>query len=380
VFPTGPACSGPDRAALPPAGTCTRINRPWVHTIYPPVAEAYFLLVHELSPPGARHQPFQIGGAVLSVGTTAVLLALLRRRGLNPGHAALWAWCPAVPLEAVNNAHVDVLAVLLTLAALAAHTASPRRGAGGMLLGAAIAAKLLPAIVLPALCTGLFADTRFRAASLRAARITAPAVVVTGLSYLPYLLVSRSSVLGYLGGYAREEGYDDPGTGGRFALLRPFVPDAWTVPVVVVVMAAVIACVLRRGDPRRPWSAATAVTGIAFLLLTPGYPWYALLLVAPAALAGRAEWLPVAAAGQAVYLLGQVTANPLLSTWAYGLAATIVLAAAVLRARHRRDLEREGYRGGFAGAARRRALRRSTISRRPATAAVTPRSSSQSAR
>ena len=46
------------------------------------------------------------------------MLAGLRwlRRDLR--WAALWAWCPTVALEAGNNAHVDVVAVLLTLAAL----------------------------------------------------------------------------------------------------------------------------------------------------------------------------------------------------------------------------------------------------------------------
>src|SRR6266702_1878260 len=39
------------------------------------------------------------------------------------------------------------------------------------------------------------------------------------------------------------------------------------------------------------------MTGTALLLPSPAYPWYALLLVALAALAGRAEWLPLAAAG-----------------------------------------------------------------------------------
>lgn len=53
LFPTGAACAGPDRAPIPgggPAPHCTRINRPAVHTIYPPVAEAYFLVVDRLSP------------------------------------------------------------------------------------------------------------------------------------------------------------------------------------------------------------------------------------------------------------------------------------------------------------------------------------------
>ncbi|MFD8963872.1 hypothetical protein ACFV0C_02525, partial [Streptomyces sp. NPDC059568] len=116
LFPHGAACTGPGRAPVA-AGTCTRINRPQVPTIYPPVAEGYFLLVHELSPRDVRHKGLQTGAALLSVMTAGALLMILRRRG-DPRNAAYWAWCPAVPVEAVNNAHVDVLAVLLSVVAL----------------------------------------------------------------------------------------------------------------------------------------------------------------------------------------------------------------------------------------------------------------------
>jgi hypothetical protein len=94
--------------------------------------------------------------------------------------------------------------------------------------------------------------------------------------------------------------------------------------------------VLRRGDPARPWSGALTVTGTAFLLLTPGYSWYALLLVALVALDGRAEWLTVAAAGAAAYVTGRAFASPgAVSTTAYACAALAVLAGRAWRRRDR---------------------------------------------
>lgn len=80
LFPRGAACTGPDRTPVTER-RCTRINRPQVPTIYPPVAEGYFLLVHELSPPGVRHKGLQTGAALLSVMTSGALLMILRRRG-----------------------------------------------------------------------------------------------------------------------------------------------------------------------------------------------------------------------------------------------------------------------------------------------------------
>ncbi|GAA1017787.1 hypothetical protein Aple_028260 [Acrocarpospora pleiomorpha] len=323
LFPTGDACREPGHAPLPTGG-CTRLNRPTAHTIYPPVAEAYFLLVHALSPPGARHKPLQVGGALLSI---CVTIALLRRR---PGHAAYWAWCPAVPLEAVNNAHADVLGVLLTV--LAFLVVRRRRALGGALLGSGIAVKLLPAVTLPGALSGVL--SRDRPSRDRLSRdqwfrdtltVVAPAAAVAALAYLPYVLASHASVFGYLTGYVREEGYDDASARDRYALVRLVVPDGWALPVVAALLLVVTLLVLRHGDPDRPWRGALLVTGAAFLLLTPGYSWYALLLVALVALDGRWEWLGIPLAGAAKYLTAGSAIGGATGTIAYGLAALAVI-------------------------------------------------------
>ncbi|MFD8638435.1 glycosyltransferase 87 family protein [Streptomyces sp. NPDC059533] len=322
LFPTGRACGAPDLSPVS-EGVCTRINRPRVHTIYPPAGELYFLLVHGLSPEGVRHKALQTGGAVLAVTTTPVLLRILRRRG-DPRTAAYWAWCPAIAVEAVNNAHADVLAVLLSVIALGLTVR--HRARGGAVLGLAIAVKLLPAVLLPGALSGV------RRPRDAAATLLPAAAVLTAL-YLPYVLLSHSSVLGYLGGYADEEGYQDASAGDRYALLRLLLPDSWAVPAVVAGMLAVSLHVIRRGDPERPWSGALLVTGTAFLLTTPGYSWYALLLIALVALDGRWEWLGVAVAGAAAYLTGR--AVPYTGATAYAIAALAVLCGWAARRRAR---------------------------------------------
>ncbi|WP_443732263.1 glycosyltransferase 87 family protein [Streptomyces endocoffeicus] len=391
LFPRGSSCHGPDRAPVraaperptpkhpaperptpgavpradpepdhPPSASaepqCTRLNRPSVHTIYPPAAEGYFLLVHRSAPSGSTLLPLQTGGALLSVATTAVLLAAARRRRdprLATARAALWAWCPAVPVEAVNNAHIDALGVLLTVAGL---VAVPRRRAlGGALLGAATAAKLLPAVTLPGALSGVLATgTGVLATSTgspaspagrtrRAAAVVLPATAVVALGYLPYVLLSHSSVLGYLTGYVAEEGYETGATAAddknRYALLRLLHPDpeTWALPVIAAVLVMVVARVLLRGDPQRPWRGALVVTGTAFLLMTPGYPWYALLVVALVALDGRWEWLGLPLAGVAQYVTARaVDDGAWVGTLGYAVAAAAVMAGWALRARQAR--------------------------------------------
>ncbi|WP_078957291.1 glycosyltransferase 87 family protein [Streptomyces iranensis] len=392
LFPQGTACHGPDRAPVRPAPEhptpvrptpeqptpgaavragpepdrppsasaepqCTRLNRPSVHTIYPPAAEGYFLLVHRSAPSGSTLLPLQTGGALLSVATTAVLLAAARRRRdprLATARAALWAWCPAVPVEAVNNAHVDALGVLLTVAGL---VAVPRRRAlGGALLGAATAVKLLPAVTLPGALSGVLATavpkpltalkrpaespTSPTAAIRRAAAVVLPATAVVALGYLPYVLLSHSSVLGYLTGYVAEEGYETGSTAAadknRYALLRLLHPDpeAWALPVIAAALLVVVAWVLLRGDPQRPWRGALVVTGAAFLLMTPGYPWYALLVVALVALDGRWEWLGLPLAGVAQYVTARaVDDGAWVGTLGYAVAGAAVMTGWALRAR-----------------------------------------------
>ncbi|MFF6772071.1 glycosyltransferase 87 family protein [Streptomyces sp. NPDC012637] len=332
LFPDGAACAhGRDLAPLA-GGLCTRINRPAVHTIYPPAGEGWFLLVHALSPSDVRHKALQTGGAVLSLSVTGLLVLALRRRG-DPRRAAWWAWCPAVPVEGVNNAHADVLAVLFSVCALV--VVARRRTAGGTLLGLAIAAKLLPALLLPGVLSGVRRPRE-------ALAVLGPAAVTVAALYLPYVLLSQGSVLGYLGGYAEEEGYDDAGAGGRYALVRLVVPDAWALPAVLLGLAVVSVLVVVRGDPERPWRGALVTAGTAFLLLTPGYSWYALLLVALVALDGRWEWLGVALAGAVAYLAGPGAGGGAV-TAAYGAAALAVCGGWWVR---RRPDARRHARGG----------------------------------
>ncbi|MFI7112554.1 glycosyltransferase 87 family protein [Nonomuraea sp. NPDC050227] len=321
LFPA--ACDAPSLWPLP-GGGCTRINRPTEPTIYPPVAQGYFLLVHWLSPDGVRHKALQLGGFAAAV---AVLAILCRAAGAR--RAAYWAWCPAVPVEAVNNAHVDMLGVLLVVLAF---TAVRGRGA---LLGAAVAAKLLPVTALPGALSGVLSGVLSGGpgggvAWRRVLGVVGPAGLVIALSYLPYVLVSGASVAGYLPGYLKEERYDGPGGGNRYAVLRLFVPDGWAPWAAVALLVLVVLAVLRYGDADRPWRGALLVSGSLLLLFTPGYSWYALLVVALAALDGRWEWLGVALAGAVAYTAGPAAPGTP-GTPAYAVAALVVLAGWAVR-------------------------------------------------
>jgi Glycosyltransferase family 87 len=327
-FCVGAGVPEPGYPGLTMAPGCTRINRPTVPTIYPPVAEFYFLALHYVTPVWAGSTPVQAAAGACAVLVTLLLLAGLwwLRRDLR--WAALWAWCPTVALEAGNNAHVDVVAVLLTLAALLvlALRGTRRRGAllGGTLLGLAIATKMTPVLVGPAVL-------KRRWASVAGAAAGAVAVV-----YLPHVLAVGSKVIGFLPGYLQQEGYD---SGQRFALISLFATGKLAIVIAVLLLAVTGLAVIRFSDPDRPWQAAVVMTGMALIVTTPKYQWYAILLVMLVVLDGRPEWLALAAGGY----LG---AEPHLGRWrevphavviGYGLATLFIALVTLLRwllARH----------------------------------------------
>jgi len=273
-----------DPAAELAAG-CTAINRPTVPTIYPPVAEAYFLGVHYLPGGSDSSTPIQATTALVAVLVTALLLFGLRRLGRDVRTAALWSWCPMVALEAGNSAHVDVVAAGLAAAAifvLATARTTRRTILGGILLGLAIATKLTPVLTVPALL-------RRRWFTVAAAASSAFIAV-----YVPHLLAVGSKVIGFLPGYLQQEDYT---SGTRYGIIGLVVTGPLASAMAVLILAAVALAVLQFGDPDRPWQGAVVMTAAALAVTTPRFQWYALLLVMLVAFDGRLEWLAFAAGG-----------------------------------------------------------------------------------
>ncbi|MEU4292390.1 hypothetical protein AB0E63_29545 [Kribbella sp. NPDC026596] len=304
--------TGPPRVPKDPAALAalsqddprTRINRPRVPTIYPPVAQAYFTVVAFFTPWSAGTLGLQIAAALIALALTWLLAVQ------EPRWAALWGWSPIVALEAGNAAHIDVLAALLIAAAVVTATRRPKLAA--VLLGAAASVKLLPLLLLPAI------------------RGRRPIVAVGTFiaSYVPQLLAAGTLVLGFLPGYLTQEGFDDGSS--RSAILALLLP-----PEARQLVAAALALTLAATAFRRAKHDPIAVTccwlyGAALLIATPTYPWYGLPLIALAVLARRPEWLAVPLASYLAYAsFGHDTRQGLIHLT----AAVIVVIALTIRRR-----------------------------------------------
>ncbi len=296
----------------------TRINRPQVPTIYPPVAQLWFAVVAAVTAWRAGTLGIQIGGALLAAAVAGELAAWLLRRGRNPRETLWWAWCPTVILEAGNGGHVDILSAAFIVGAVLAVSTRGGRAASaavaGLLLGAAASVKLTPLVLLPA-----FMPLRHNGIrrSWQTPLVAAGTIVA---SYLPHVVVAGALVVGYLPGYLSEEGGGD-----RAGVLRLFVPDNLLTPAMLVVMGAVAIWAVRTARADAPQHAAVVLFGSLLLVTTPSYPWYAVPLVALAVLAQRLEWLAVAVAGYVAY--AGAGSFPLSATAGYALAATVVSTA-----------------------------------------------------
>jgi Glycosyltransferase family 87 len=288
---TGPGhyvdCVPNKRDAADPADSlvagCTVMNRPKVPTVYPPVAEAYFFTVQLAAPADDSTTPMQAAAALCAVVVTLILLYGLRALGKDVRLAALWAWCPTVALEAGQNGHVDVVAVALTAVALlllARARTEGRTALGGILIGLAIATKVTPVLVVPAvLRRGWWL-------------IASSAGLAIGLVYAPHVLAVGSKIVGFFPGYLHQAGYSQ-GTG--FGVIGLVIHGKLATGLAVVILGLIALAILRYCDPDQPWRGSVLMTAAALAICTPQFPWYAILLVMLVALDGRAEWLVIAA-------------------------------------------------------------------------------------
>ena len=308
--PLDPALSFLRDAQLFPPGGRPAINRPGVHTIYPPGAQALFTAVAFLLPTSLG-----LAGLRVVTGAAVVVTTVLLGHYLGPrrGLALLYGANPLVMIEAANGGHLDALVALAVLGVVWC-TIARRLWWAGLFLGLAASLKLVPLLLVPV----LLRRGRWRT--------SLTAVLITIAGYVPHLLVVGSLVLGYLPGYLDEEGYD---SGGRFALLS-WLP-AEVRPVVALGIAAALAAVAFARSARDPAPVTCCwLFGSSLLVATPVYPWYALPLAVLVIMSQRWEWLAVWAAAYVAFVFDHSTA---VQVAAYGGALGVVAVVALRRIR-----------------------------------------------
>jgi hypothetical protein len=292
--------AAPELAFLRDQEIYTSVNRSEeAATIYPPVAQLIFAVIGRTWSSLMMVKLVMAGFEAVAIGAMAVLL---RRAGRPAAEVLVYAWNPLPIWEFAGNGHIDAASLgFIALALLAA--AGGRRGLTGAVLGLAILCKLLPAALFPAFWRRW--DWRMLGATL---------VVIVGL-YALYAVGAGWRVLGYLPGYASEEGISN---GSAFFVLRALAL-VWTLPPWVngVYLAASAALLLGLAayyglgrplpDAAGPrilaiGRAAAVLATATTVVISPHYPWYLGWLSLLACLAPYRSVVYLSASGVMLYL------------------------------------------------------------------------------
>jgi hypothetical protein len=248
-------------------------------TIYPPVAQLFFLIVTRI---GESVTVMRLALLGCEAVTVTMIMLLLRRMSRPVTRVIAYLWQPLPVWEIANSGHVDALMVALMLLGLwIALTGHALRGAVVITFSALVKPYVAPVL----------------AAIWRPRDVKMPLVVIVAvtLCYLPYLSVGWG-VLGFLTkGYLTEEGFVAGNGLWLLALWRLVFGEHQGDVVAYVVLAAGVLLFtglsVARSSDRAIASRIAEINMLlllTLLLLSPNYPWYFLVIAPFAALCGSA--------------------------------------------------------------------------------------------
>jgi alpha-1,6-mannosyltransferase len=246
-------------------------------TIYPPVAQFFFLTVTRIGESVTTMRLALLGCEAITV---TLIVLLLRRMNRPLTRVIGYFWHPLPIWEIANSGHVDALMVALMLLGLwIALTGHALRGA--VVIAFSILVKPIAAPVL----AGIW----------RPWDLKMPLVVVATIAfcYLPYLSVGWG-IFGFLTkGYLGEEGIRDGNDLWLLSLWRLAFGQHQGDVVAYVMLAALVLLIKGFSVARSAHGTIAAILAdinmlllLALLLLSPNYPWYFLVITPFVALCG----------------------------------------------------------------------------------------------
>ena len=246
-----------------------KINRrEYARTIYPPVAEAIYFLTTRVSESVTWMKATMVGFEAVAIWA---ILQLLASFGLPRQRIVIYAWHPLVIWEFAGSGHLDAIAIAFIALALLARR-KDAMVATGVVLAWATLVKFFPLALFPAL---------YKRWSWKMPVAFAVTIVV---AYGPYLSVGPRLAIGFLPGYAKEQGLL---SGEQFYLLSlarkllgANVPTAAFIIFALVLMSAMAVWALSRRGGRDSYVTPAAVLATATaVLFAPHFSWYFAWLV-----------------------------------------------------------------------------------------------------
>jgi Glycosyl transferase family 2/Glycosyltransferase family 87 len=307
----------PALAALRDDEVWPDINLPAWHTVYPPGAEASFVVARGLF--GDRLGATTLLFLLAEAAAIALIVLVLARMPSRPPleRVALFAWHPLAIAEIAANGHVDALGVL-GLAGLVAAWQGRRFALAGLAVGFAALAKLGPLLLLPAL------------ARRGGVRFVAPALALVVLAYAAYAVPVGTAVFGDLLDYIERQRFGS----GLWWALRQELGQEWATGLCGLVVLAVLGVVALRAHESIGQVSRSCLLVLGTLLLCVSYvqPWHALWLLPFFALVRAPAWIWLTGTLPLLYVYGIDRELP---DWVrvvvYGGFATVAVGSLLLR-------------------------------------------------
>ncbi len=238
-------------------------RREYAPTMYPPLAEAIFLLTTRVSESVTWMKATMVLFEGIAMWAIAQLLASF---GLPRQHLLIYAWHPLAVWEFAGNGHFDAIVIAFIALALLARRKNAE-SVTGITLACATLVKFFPLVLLPAL---------YKRWGWRIPTLFAATVVV---AYLPYLGVGPRGVLGFLPGYTHEQRLV---SGEQFFLLNAVrrlfngsVPSLAYVIAALMVLVVLALWLWRNQRQQDGYIRSSVILASVFMiLLSPHWPWY----------------------------------------------------------------------------------------------------------
>ncbi|MCF8721973.1 DUF2029 domain-containing protein [Nitrospina gracilis] len=274
-----------------------RINHPGVPTIYPPMAQYVFRLVHTLKPDSIAMM--RLAFFVFDLMAVAFIALTLRALGMNPNWCLVYYWCPLVIKETFNSTHLDIIGIAFLTGAIY-FLVRARYYVAYFFLALSVLGKLYPAILLPLYLKRQLQSLTERGTSPWKACAAGAAlfVGVVAVGYLPFVNIGRDAFEGLETFTTYWQNNDS-----LFALVLWFygsllglsselpvgfsydLPSLLAKITVLVIVLAVLAYLFFRkarigGDADRAClSDQLIIMGLVFLLSPVQNPWYLMWVV-----------------------------------------------------------------------------------------------------
>src|SRR6266699_3946357 len=265
-----------------------------VPTIYPPGAQAVYLLSYLLAPANL----YFLKGlfVIFDMVTCLALIVLLGRKGLDQRRVILYAWCPLPIIEFAIQGHVDVITLTFTILAILAASNHSVRGymLTGFLIGLATLTKIYPILLLVVILPVeddkdvlVMQRIRYHYVPLLGSCF---ATIIIG--YVPYLILGHGQAFGFFAAYASEQGQNAGVTqqivhwlGDRLRLpLIKTITLEHLVDVSVIGATSVIVFALRWRNRISVEAGALLLFGVILSISSHVFPWYTTILLL---------WVPV---------------------------------------------------------------------------------------